>query len=394
MQRPNRPCPICSSVDIEALHAQKFVLTEGHPLSDGYQVAACAFCGFVYADTVVPQEAYDRFYARHSKYEDKTTGTGGVENEWDRKRMEETARQVADFLKEPDSSILDVGCANGGLLKALKDLGYKNLLGIDPAPACVENTRRLGVKAEVGSLARPLDHRPFDCVILSHTLEHVQDITSAAQWVRAAMKDDAIFYIETPDAARYVDFVDAPFQDFNTEHINHFSIACLENFLGLHRFEPVAGGSKIIPASANKPYPAIYWFAKKGRKQRAIKKDEILRAQIEAYIRRSRSILNDINARLNAALSTSRRVIVWGTGQLAMKLLAESALADAEIAAFVDSNPIHHGKILRGTRILPPEAVREFEEPILISSTLHQQSISDQIRAMGLGNPLILLKDS
>jgi len=32
-----------------------------------------------------------------------------------------------------------------------------------------------------------------------------------------------IVYIEVPDAARYIDFLYSPFQDFNTEHINHLS---------------------------------------------------------------------------------------------------------------------------------------------------------------------------
>jgi SAM-dependent methyltransferase len=394
MKPANRKCPVCGHAYADVLHSQRFILPEGHPLTDGYDVVCCEQCGFVYADTAVPQAEYDRFYAQNSKYEDPTTGTGGMENSWDRRRQEETAQQIHAYLKGAPASILDVGCANGGLLKALKDLGHENSLGIDPSPVCVENARRLGVYAKSGSLFQPFEHEPFDLVILSHTLEHVQDLASAAKWIRGLMKESATVYIETPDASRYADFIDAPFQDFNTEHINHFSTTCLNNYLKRNGFEPVSWGRKVIPASANKPYPAIYCFAKPARESLSIEKDADLRQLTEIYIERSRNILNEINARLNAALAKSKRVIVWGTGQFAMKLLAETALANAEIAAFVDSNPIHHGKILLGTKIIPPEAVRGLDEPILIASTLHQQSISDQIRNMGLGNPLILLKDS
>ena len=76
-----------------------------------------------------------------------------------------------------------------------------------------------------------------------------------------------------------------------------------------------------------------------------------------------------------------------------MKLLIETSLAQAEILAFVDSNPINQGKILRGTPVIAPEAIYRFTEPILISSTLHQKSIVEQIEKMGLSNPLILLRD-
>ncbi len=66
-----RKCPICQEENGEILHTQKFVLPEGHPLSNGYDILCCDRCGFVYADTTVSQKDYDIFYAKLSKYEDK-----------------------------------------------------------------------------------------------------------------------------------------------------------------------------------------------------------------------------------------------------------------------------------------------------------------------------------
>ena len=393
MRQALRNCPICSHDRVDVLHSQKFALPEAHPLTDGYDIVCCSNCGFVYADTAASQEAYDRFYTEHSKYEDGKTATGGVDNRWDRERQADTAKQISDLLNNPSCSILDVGCANGGLLRSLKDFGYTHVFGIDPSPACVENTRKLGVDAEIGSLFQTLSLEPFDCVVLSHTLEHVQDLARAAKWIRTTLKENGRLYIEVPDAEQYTDFVDAPFQDFNIEHINHFSLTSLQNYMKRSGFEPLESGRKVIPASANKPYPATYCFAVKQENSIDITQDAVLRPAIENYITRSRDILNNIEVRLNAALSTARRVIVWGTGQLAMKLLIETSLAQAEILAFVDSNPINQGKILRGTPVIAPEAIYRFTEPILISSTLHQKSIVEQIEKMGLRNPLILLKD-
>lgn len=112
-----RPCPICKTEVVKLLHSQRFELPEGHPLSEGYGVVACSSCGFVYADTSVTQADYDRFYAEHSKYEDVKTGTGGVDNPFDWKRQQETVQQIADVLQNLNAEILDVGCANGGMLK-------------------------------------------------------------------------------------------------------------------------------------------------------------------------------------------------------------------------------------------------------------------------------------
>jgi len=391
-----RPCPICENEKADVLHSQRFALPEGHPLSAGYDVVCCDSCGFVYADTAVTQQAYDLFYTQYSKYEDKKTGTGGVDNEWDRKRVTETAEQIVTFMNNTNARVLDIGCANGGLLKALKDLGYEQVLGIDPSPVCVENTRLLGVAAKIGSLFQPLNQGLFKCVVLSHTLEHVHDLKQAMDWIHTVTNNNGIVYIEVPDAARYADFVDAPFQDFNTEHINHFSITSLQNLLRENGFDPVQWGDKIIPASANKPYPAIYCFAKLNNRENQkpqIDKDVELYGRIEKYIQISQQIMDDIESRLSASLSTSRQILVWGTGQLAMKLLAETSLAKADILAFIDSNPINQGKILRGIKVIAPEAALQYTEPILITSTLHQQSIIEQIQKMGLKNKLLLLKD-
>jgi hypothetical protein len=53
-----------------------------------------------------------------------------------------------------------------------------------------------------------------------------------------------------------------------------------------------------------------------------------------------------------------------------MKLLLECSLATAEILAFIDSNPINHGKKLHGINIIGPEQIIGLSEPILIASTL------------------------
>jgi SAM-dependent methyltransferase len=392
-----RNCPICGGGQVDALHTQRFELPKGHPLADGYEVVACAACGFIYADTAVTQAAYDRFYAQFSKYEDAKTGTGGGEKPWDRQRLTDTARQVADFLHNPQARVLDIGCANGGLLKALDEIGYHNLCGLDPSPACVENTRALGLEAQVGSLFQPFEGGEFDCVILSHTLEHVQELAPAMGFVKSVLRKNpaGVLYAEVPDAARYQDFVFAPFQDFNTEHINHFSLAGLENLMRATGFTVVSAGAKLIESSPNMPYPAIYVFARYTPEAReSLVMDTPLRERIGNYIAISRRELDGMDARIRTALAAHSRVIVWGTGQLAMKLLAETSLGQANIAVFVDSNPINQGKTLCNVPIVAPEAVRGLPDPIIITSTLHQHSIADQIRRMGLPNPLLFLRDS
>ena len=392
-----RGCPICRCAAGEMLHTQRFVLPEGHPLADGYDVVCCDGCGFVFADTTVSQKEYDAFYRNCSKYQDGQTSTGGGESRWDLQRLRETAATIADVVEKRDARILDVGCANGGLLRALQELGFRRLTGLDPSPVCAANTRQHpGIQGESGSLANlPPGLGRFDCIILSHVLEHVQDLRAAICVLRELLTPQGWVYLEVPDAMRYADFLAAPYEDFNTEHINHFSVICLANLARCAGLTLHGEGTRLIERPHPIPYPAVYGFfrPRTGPASRLVQ-ETALRGKMLEYIAHSRRLMEQIEDRLRPAVTSGQEVIVWGTGQLALKLLAETSLGSARIAAFVDGNPVNHGRLLRGQRILAPEQVAKLPHPIVITSTLHEGEIVGVIRnRLRLANRLITLAD-
>jgi hypothetical protein len=76
-----------------------------------------------------------------------------------------------------------------------------------------------------------------------------------------------------------------------------------------------------------------------------------------------------------------------------MKLLGETCLAQARITAFVDGNPINHGKLLKGIPVLAPAQVQGSKSPIIITSIIQGQAIAQDIKKLKLPNPVILLID-
>jgi NADH/NAD ratio-sensing transcriptional regulator Rex len=84
-------------------------------------------------------------------------------------------------------------------------------------------------------------------------------------------------------------------------------------------------------------------------------------------------------------------VIIWGTGQLAMKLLCDTVLKDAKVAAFVDGNPVNVGKTLRGVPIIRPNELENQSAPIILATLLHTHGIRSRITSLGLTNPVITL---
>lgn len=389
-----RPCPVCGAHQAGVLHAQRFVLADDKKLTDSYRVVVCAVCGAAFADTPVTQQEYDELYTRRSRY---AAGPAAHARAGDRDigRFRDMAAQIVEVVPDRSAAILDIGCANGQMLAALCEQGYTQLAGADPSPACVQEAGGIpGVRAFVGSLFdMPADAGPYDVVILSHVLEHVRDVRPALARVQAMMTNGALIYVEVPDASRYAAYAWSPFQDFNSEHINHFSPRSLDNLLRASGFRPLTRGAKDILSAPGMAYPAIYSIAvRDAAVSSAIEKDTALKSALEDYVRVSTETMQDIDARLSSHVASGRPVIVWGTGELTAKLLADTALGGANIRAFVDSNPINQGGRLRGVPILAPETLTSGPEPIVVASILHHQSIVQAIRGRGLENPIVALR--
>jgi SAM-dependent methyltransferase len=394
--QPHRACGACGATANTVCHHQHFVIPEGYPLPAEYNVVVCRRCGFVYADPDATQRDYDRFYREWSKYDDSATATGSGVSTYDAARLATTAADIQRALPSRAASILDAGCATGGLLTALRDRGFTAVAGLDPSPRCAAACRDRGFEAYVGSIASAPAHMPkFDCVVLSHVLEHVYDIPAFFAAARNLLAPGGYLYLETPDATRYDDYLYAPFQEFNTEHINHFSPRALENTAQHFGFRSVLVERKLMRTAEDTLYPATFGLFRDhaATDQRPFVCDQELPSRIAAYIQHSAEQMQSIDHHLAGALADKQRVILWGAGQLTMKLLALPALSRIQVQAIVDSNPTLRGKTLRGAPVIGPQEISGTAESsaIVIATLLHAGEIMAQIRDMGLRNPVLPL---
>jgi hypothetical protein len=158
------------------------------------------------------------------------------------------------------------------------------------------------------------------------------------------------------------------------------------------RLVPFFEGVKTIEAAQGIPYPAIFGFYRADQAAAESERDEELTRKVRAYIEKSQQMLDSMNLKIEAAMAGSRRILVWGTGQLTSKLLAKTKLAEANIVSFIDGNPIHHGEVWMGRLVVSPESVLDADASILIASTIHQDDIVGRIEKMGLKNTLVLLR--
>ncbi len=389
-----RRCPVCEGERGDVLHHQRFAVSDGYPLPDEYDVVICASCGMVYADTPATQADYDRFYATCSIYEQPAGAQTGMTPPEDIARLEQTGVLFANHISSKQARILDVGCANGGLLQVLGRLGFTNLVGVDPSPACVENTRNGGFQSYQGDLTHlPPEIGCFDAVILTSVLEHILDVKRAISALVSVCSANGRIFLEVPDAAGYADYLHAPFQDINTEHINHFNISSLQNLMAQFGFTPVLEKRVLVTGFSGLLFPGLEagYERRSGPVQQRWLIDSAFRGQMERYINESRIMMQEIDQQLRSVLASSTEVIVWGTGQLTMKLLCDTALKKARVVAFVDGNPVNVGRTLRGVPIIRPDQLENQKAPIILATLLHTQGIRNRITSLGLTNPVVML---
>ncbi len=384
----DRLCPICSSDEKKILEQIRFTLFDGHPMNGGYALVQCGKCGFIYANTNVTQGQLDIYYTELSKYEDKVVSTGSGYSQNDRDRLFAVAKFLDQNIANKSARILDLGCANGGLLKELKNLGFENVVGVDPSHACVVMAREeVGCEVLQYSLFDIPDNiGKFDVVILSHVLEHVFDIDKAMAIVRHLLVDGGVAYIECPDAQHYYKVIHAPLQEFNSEHINHFSVNSFRNLVLSKGFEEIQIGEKVFKIASDQDYHAVYALSRKGAEVNnfAFEFDTSISKAIGNYIFESKRMFAEI-ADLLKEIPQDTTIALYGMGQFSFKLLSTYELAHRTKLKFFDNNKINVGNTIGRIAVQHgDELLQEYEKEkftIVVSSLIHEMPIRNSIEA-------------
>lgn len=389
----HRNCPVCEQTQIEILHEMKFSLPDNSPLPKQYKIVSCCSCGMVYADSENSNQGhYDRYYTEYSKYEDIKTASGGGYSVFDEIRLDFTAEYLVSHINTTDR-ILDIGCANGGLLEALAKRGYQFLAGIDPSIMSVQHIQQRGFKGYAMKFSELLnsfsDVGCYDAVILSHVLEHVFDVKSAMSAIHSILVDRGIVYIEVPNAVRYVDYYNVPFYYFDPEHINHFSETSLMSLANNNAFEVVNGGEKEIVLSEQFSYPAIYAVIRKCAHNKKNIYCHELKKKIADYIQESHK--DRKLDKIDRYYYTQQPLIVWGAGSYSQRLFATTKLAKCNIISIVDNDKRKQGLLINNILVESPEVLYRKIGTILISAAVYAHEIQADIKAMHLAHSIEVL---
>ena len=384
-----RQCPVCRSQQKKVLFRQSFDQLSCASLMDGYDVVVCGNCGAGFADDIPSQDTFDRYYRDLSKYNNDERAGHTVPQEAE--KCDRTVDLMVQFAQHRDIRILDIGSGSGQFLASLRRRGFHHVRGVDPSPACARAAAALyGVEVEVGTVdAIPQPSEPYDFLVLIGVMEHIRDLDLAISQFHHLLREGGRVYLDVPDAGRFTASADAPFQEFSTEHINFFSTQSLSNLMCLRGFTEIATGHAVRPANEAIGLAAYGAFEKRSTPP-VMKFDFETESSIRRYIEECRAVDVGVRAKIDRALASGERMVVWGVGTHTLRLLATGGLDPDRVSLFVDSNPNYQHQQLRGRQVVAPAELHS-QEAILISSKGFQREIQHQVQQMGLENRLILL---
>lgn len=170
-----RNCPICNEADRKLL----FAGYDGQNMS----LFQCDACLFRYVDSAQLDQAwFDNYYATQYTTSDTPYSFARYES-------------LALFVQAHANEALDIGGKNGELGDHFKGFPYFPV-GVGDA----------------------IDRR-YECVILSHTLEHVYDVAGMMEYIGKALDKDGLLVVEVPV---HIVYQMPKAYDYHWQHVNKF----------------------------------------------------------------------------------------------------------------------------------------------------------------------------
>lgn len=218
-------CPICNNFDDKEIFRK-----------DRYVYSICRTCSYVYQAIRQKRPHYEHLpYCTQPNYEEHSKNRAEYILKFCKNHVERNNR----------ISILDIGCARGGVMKYIKEkLPESSIMGytLDMNEHQIDPTLRIAYQNIEDISEYPNNH--YDFIVMSHVVEHLYNPVKAMKNVRSLMYYDSFVYIEVPS----FDLGEIRSKSiFSPEHISFFTKNSLTNLLSI-------SGLKVIKMEENK-----YW---------------------------------------------------------------------------------------------------------------------------------------
>ena len=274
-----------------------------------------------------------------------------------RKHFEKAAEKyIKEFkLNKKKSYIIDIGSNDGIALKPFQSLGFKNILGIEPAVNLAKLANKNKIKTFNGFLTiKNLKKikKGADIILASNVFAHSDDLKEMAECMKRLLKNDGTLIIEVQYLLNTLK--DLTFDNIYHEHYNYWSLTSLVNF-----FKQL--NLKIYNAEKIQTHGGSLRVYIKSKKTRISKNVKILLKEEEKFGIKKYStyknfaekiykIRSNVIKNLNELKKVNKKIIGYGSPAKATTALNFFCIKD-QIDFIIEDNKLKHGKFIPGVKI-------------------------------------------
>ena len=266
-------------------------------------------------------------------------------------------KYVKEFkLKNNTSYIIDVGSNDGVALKPFKDLGFRKILGIEPAKNLAKLANKNGIKTFQGFLTKKNLKKiknKADLILASNVFAHSDKLKEMTECISSLLSKKGIAIIEVQYLVNTLQ--DLTFDNIYHEHYNYWSLTSLKNFfkhfkLKIFRAEKInthGGSIRIYLKNSIKHY-----------EEKSVKK--ILKEEEKFGIKNFQTYKNfgekvykireNVLENINKLKKNNRNIIGYGAPAKATTALNFFGISN-QIDYVIEDNRLKHKKFIPGVKI-------------------------------------------
>ena len=335
-----RLCPVCECQDGTKLIQLCYALFDDLEMSGNKILVQCYSCGMLYDDVEFSDNQLQEYYRCNEHYAVSEAGGSGSDSNDNKARYD----RIIELL-EPCSNgvIIDFGCGQGGFVSRCLKYGLK-AVGIEPSIKSRQSGYIAGLHAyeSLDSFLKENPETKIQAIVFSHVLEHlinpIQVIKGFAKYA-----NDALVYIEVPDAGSYLSPKSVCWQEMYFEHLSHFQKKNLKELARRTGIEILKEGETPFSES-QKNIRCRYIVGRFVQKQ---KLEAIFVFPSSVYD----SILQLPLDGVKDILKDDRPLALWGISQYAMLLLGSCPELLCRIRRLFDASSAKTGRKIKGILI-------------------------------------------
>ena len=266
-------------------------------------------------------------------------------------------KYISEFkLRHDKTYIIDIGSNDGVALKPFKDLGFKKILGIEPAKNLSKLANKNGIKTFHGFLTKKnlkKIKKKADLILASNVFAHSDNLKEMAECISNLLSAKGIVIIEVQYLMNTLK--DLTFDNIYHEHYNYWSLTSLKNFFKQFKLKIFKAEKIDTHGGSLRIYLNNHGNFKEEKSVNLILKEEETFGikNFQTYKKFGEDVYKvreNVLKNLNKLKSLNRNIIGYGAPAKATTALNFFGISN-QIDYVIEDNRLKHKKFIPGVKI-------------------------------------------